>query len=242
MLPMADMLNAKPTGASANLYALDDGSFKMQTVCAVPAGSEIFNTYGARPNSELLLRYGYVCSFNPADASAITLGEMFRALEDEAAEGGGGSCGLAAARARVRIYHLRRRGSLSASVDEHDGPPFVPREVVLPVRFAPRIPREGVDYSKAAGGRTACGLLWRVAGGLSGARAVRRVALLRLRALAAGDTACRKLRATGAQADARIARRIRYANHVRAMEKILFTALKQDAKEFAAIAAARGER
>jgi hypothetical protein len=136
MLPMADMVNATPTGTSAHLFALGDGSFEMQTICAVSAGSEIFNTYGARPNSELLLRYGYVCTLNPADASAVSLEELFRALETTTPGDATGAGGLAAARARVRVRRLRQRGELSASVDAHDGPPFASREVVLPVRLA----------------------------------------------------------------------------------------------------------
>jgi hypothetical protein len=284
MLPMADMVNATPTGTSAHLFALGDGSFEMQTICAVSAGSEIFNTYGARPNSELLLRYGYVCSLNPADASAISLEELFKALETTPLGDIPGDGGLAAARARVRVRRLRQRGDLSAGADAQDGPPFASREVVLPVRLA-RSSHAGPDKASTGarttdspaaragavaapwlaaatsmgtvGGRTACATLWRAAGGGRGAAAVRAVAASRLNALAVADGADRTFSGeTTATAAAGVhdyddddgggggtatlaatgvaARRMRYARHVRAVETAIFSALEQDAGEYAA--------
>ncbi len=60
MVPMADMLNARPGDYhNARLFYLPD-QLEMRSTCEVKAGEQIFNTFGDPPNSDLLRRYGYV--------------------------------------------------------------------------------------------------------------------------------------------------------------------------------------
>ncbi|KAG9096289.1 hypothetical protein FS749_008784 [Ceratobasidium sp. UAMH 11750] len=59
MVPMADMLNARYAGENAKLF-YEPNVLKMITTKPIPAGEQIWNTYGDPPNSDLLRRYGYV--------------------------------------------------------------------------------------------------------------------------------------------------------------------------------------
>ncbi|KAG8693970.1 hypothetical protein FRC08_008784 [Ceratobasidium sp. 394] len=59
MVPMADMLNARYGGENAKLFYEPD-VLKMITTKPIPAGEQIWNTYGDPPNSDLLRRYGCV--------------------------------------------------------------------------------------------------------------------------------------------------------------------------------------
>jgi SET domain-containing protein 6 len=59
MVPLADTLNAHSQLCNAHLEQEDDGSLVMRATSAIPAGGQIYNTYGDFPNSDLLRRYGY---------------------------------------------------------------------------------------------------------------------------------------------------------------------------------------
>ncbi|KAF8598809.1 SET domain-containing protein [Ceratobasidium sp. AG-I] len=59
MVPMADMLNARYGGENAKLF-YEPTVLKMISTKPIPAGEQIWNTYGDPPNSDLLRRYGYV--------------------------------------------------------------------------------------------------------------------------------------------------------------------------------------
>jgi hypothetical protein len=50
------------------------GKISLVTRTAMNAGAEIFNNYGAKPNSELLLGYGFTLPANPDDTIALKIG------------------------------------------------------------------------------------------------------------------------------------------------------------------------
>lgn len=61
MVPMADMLNAHTRLHNAHLCHTDDNIvLEMRSTKKIPKGTQIYNTYGELPNSDLLRRYGYV--------------------------------------------------------------------------------------------------------------------------------------------------------------------------------------
>lgn len=62
------------TSTSSSSSDQDKGSLTIVLDEAVPAGSQVFNTYGAKSNEELLLGYGFVLTPpNPADILALKL-------------------------------------------------------------------------------------------------------------------------------------------------------------------------
>jgi SET domain len=172
MIPMADMLNATPTGTTAHLFqgrqlslsSLPD--LEMQTTKSVPLGAEVLNTYGERPDSELLVRYGYVSPAqappNPSNAAALSAADLFAATQPTG--------GLGSARARLRISRLRATGQLPRIGSGYDLP-FSVRELVF---VDGRMAREvfGGDAVREAVARRLAGLArgdaaekrWRVAG------------------------------------------------------------------------------
>ncbi|KAG8890370.1 hypothetical protein FRB98_008945 [Tulasnella sp. 332] len=58
MTPFADLLNARYGCDNAHLYY--DSTLQMIATEDIPAGTQIWNTYGEPPNSDLLRRYGHV--------------------------------------------------------------------------------------------------------------------------------------------------------------------------------------
>lgn len=61
MVPLADTLNAHTKLCNAHLCHPDeDGYLEMRSIKQIPKGSQIYNSYGELPNSDLLRRYGYV--------------------------------------------------------------------------------------------------------------------------------------------------------------------------------------
>lgn len=50
-----------------------DGSLDLIIHEPVPAGTECFNNYGPKPNSELILGYGFAIPFNPDDTILLSL-------------------------------------------------------------------------------------------------------------------------------------------------------------------------
>ncbi|GAA5944299.1 hypothetical protein JCM3775_003319 [Rhodotorula graminis] len=84
LFPGIDMLNHRPTAKvtwSSDVHAEvassdgegDKGSLTIVLDEDVPAGEQVFNTYGAKSNEELLLGYGFVLPSNPADFHALKL-------------------------------------------------------------------------------------------------------------------------------------------------------------------------
>ncbi|PVG02510.1 SET domain-containing protein [Serendipita vermifera] len=59
MVPMADILNARYGCNNAKLFHEKD-VLRMVSTELIPAGSQIWNTYGDPPNSDLLRQYGHV--------------------------------------------------------------------------------------------------------------------------------------------------------------------------------------
>ena len=77
MVPFWDMLNhAPPCSASVRLNHDPERGLQMITVRAVKKGEEVFNTYGALRNAELLRRYGFVLARNPHGGTTVGLDEV----------------------------------------------------------------------------------------------------------------------------------------------------------------------
>lgn len=83
LIPGVDALNharAQPVSwvvtapSSASTANTSHGSISLVTHSASKAGSEIFNNYGAKPNSELLLGYGFTLPANPEDTIVLKIG------------------------------------------------------------------------------------------------------------------------------------------------------------------------
>jgi hypothetical protein len=51
-----------------------DGNISLMTHTTLKAGTEIFNNYGPKPNSELLLGYGFTLPANPDDTIVLKIG------------------------------------------------------------------------------------------------------------------------------------------------------------------------
>ena len=82
MVPFWDMLNHRePAEASVRLdYDEATSRLRMIAVKPVAAGEEVFNTYGALGDDELLRRYGFVMRRNPHGGGAeVTLREVVEA-------------------------------------------------------------------------------------------------------------------------------------------------------------------
>lgn len=57
LIPLADLLNGDPVKNNARLF--HGKRFEMRAMVAIACGSQIWNTYGDLPDSDLLRRYGY---------------------------------------------------------------------------------------------------------------------------------------------------------------------------------------
>ena len=82
MVPFWDMLNHRePAAASVTLnHDPETGMLQMIAVKPVRAGAEVFNTYGAAGDSELLRRYGFVMRRNPhGGGSTVGVRELMAA-------------------------------------------------------------------------------------------------------------------------------------------------------------------
>jgi SET domain len=147
LLPFADFLNSTPTGVNARLYYGEDGSLEMATTSVVRRGAELINSYGARANAELATRYGYVADDNPADALALSVGELCaaaRAVSEDAT-------------AAVRLRHTAARAARAGRLPPRGAlaqAPFAVREAVVVV----------ARRRRAVGGfgDVECGVLWDV--------------------------------------------------------------------------------
>ena len=86
LIPGIDVLNharAQPvtwlvTSSASASSALAPGAISLVTHNASNPGSEIFNNYGAKPNSELLLGYGFTLPANPDDTIVLKIGGILR--------------------------------------------------------------------------------------------------------------------------------------------------------------------
>ncbi|KAH7108263.1 SET domain-containing protein [Auriculariales sp. MPI-PUGE-AT-0066] len=59
MVPIADILNARTGSNNARLFQEKD-SLRMVAIAPIPAGAQVWNTYGECANQDLLRKYGYV--------------------------------------------------------------------------------------------------------------------------------------------------------------------------------------
>lgn len=227
MLPMADQLNARPIGTSAHLfYADSEGSFEMQAIRDIEDGEEILNTYGARPNSELLLRYGYVSKPNPSNAIAFSAEELFSAWKSR--QDSLGDCGgVSRARTVLAIRFLRRRGDIPPRGKIEDEP-FAISEALFPVTLTDNSNENGEDGVNVP----ACGSLLSV----FGSETVRITTERRLRMLDEAERSdediCLAIASNKGLRSfevARTRRRIHMAKVVRRLEKAGLVALRDSA-------------
>jgi hypothetical protein len=66
--PMIDMANHQSMGAKADVsFEYFSNAYSLATTDAVPSGEELYISYGARSNDQLLQYYGFVESDNPHD-------------------------------------------------------------------------------------------------------------------------------------------------------------------------------
>jgi len=115
LIPGVDALNharAQPvswvvTSSSASAPA----AISLVTHNASNPGSEIFNNYGAKPNSELLLGYGFTLPANPDDTILLKIG----GARDPTTTAATAAAAAAAAAARVR-YEVGREAHGAAAV------------------------------------------------------------------------------------------------------------------------------
>jgi protein-histidine N-methyltransferase len=64
LVPVADMLNHRLPKQTSWYYCDRTGGFVIEALKEVPAGSEIFDSYGQKCNSRFLLNYGFVLPNN----------------------------------------------------------------------------------------------------------------------------------------------------------------------------------
>ena len=107
----------------------DDAFLTMEAVAAVPAGAEVFNTYGSRSNAVLLHMYGFTLPSTPHDACRVDATLVARALR-EALPG--------AATLPSRLALAAQAGLLESAAMDDDGDGFelragepLPRELLL---------------------------------------------------------------------------------------------------------------
>lgn len=74
MVPLADMLNHRTSHNNARLF-YEPEQLEMRATKAIAAGTQVYNTYGDRPNSDLLRQYGFVDDVNDHDTVEIS-GEL----------------------------------------------------------------------------------------------------------------------------------------------------------------------
>ncbi len=124
LIPGVDALNharAQPVSwivtssdASASVHAIS-----LVTHSASNRGSEIFNNYGAKPNSELLLGYGFTLPANPEDTIVLKIGgargSTTSAASSDAAVNTAAPAGAAQAAARA-CYEVGRGAHGAAAV------------------------------------------------------------------------------------------------------------------------------
>ena len=74
LLPCIDVFNHRR--AEQVIWFTDYKTSDVQMLHEAPikAGEEVFNNYGAKPNDELLLGYGFVLQDNPEDALSLVMG------------------------------------------------------------------------------------------------------------------------------------------------------------------------
>ena len=101
LIPGIDALNharAQPVSwvVTSSSPSSSASAISLVTHNASNPGSEIFNNYGAKPNSELLLGYGFTLPANPEDTIMLKIG----GTRDNAASA---AAGAAAARARYEV-------------------------------------------------------------------------------------------------------------------------------------------
>ncbi|KAF8602390.1 SET domain-containing protein [Ceratobasidium sp. AG-I] len=64
---------AKDSGNTAHNIPHSDGRLDLLLHDSIPAGTECFNNYGPKPNSELILGYGFALPSNPDDTILLSL-------------------------------------------------------------------------------------------------------------------------------------------------------------------------
>lgn len=65
LVPMADMLNHRLPKQTSWYYCDRQKGFVIKSMKEIPAGHEVFDSYGQKCNSRFLLHYGFVLPNNP---------------------------------------------------------------------------------------------------------------------------------------------------------------------------------
>ena len=65
LAPFADMLNHRLPKQTVWNYLQSEGCFIIESLGDLPAGCEVFDSYGRKCNSRYLLNYGFVVTDNP---------------------------------------------------------------------------------------------------------------------------------------------------------------------------------
>jgi len=72
LVPLADMLNHEATAGVGNLIDVDGkGYFTINATRDYEQGAQVFDSYGARSNYDLLKSYGFVLENNPFDSATL---------------------------------------------------------------------------------------------------------------------------------------------------------------------------
>lgn len=88
LLPGIDILNHLPShpvswiSSPSHLPSTSAGMVTVQVHQPIPAGHEVFNNYGDKPSSELLLAYGFIICDLPTDTFPLKLGGVPPALAE----------------------------------------------------------------------------------------------------------------------------------------------------------------
>lgn len=81
IVPLADILNHKTGYNNARLF-MEKDQLQMIAVKDIPAGEQIFNTYGEIGNAELLFKYGYLDDPNPFSSVEIHINDFFDFVDE----------------------------------------------------------------------------------------------------------------------------------------------------------------
>lgn len=72
MVPFADLLNHKTGCNNARLF-FEDSLLSMRCIRDCAKGEQLYNTYGELGNTDLLLKYGFICRGNTLDDFTVSL-------------------------------------------------------------------------------------------------------------------------------------------------------------------------
>lgn len=81
IVPLADILNHKTGHNNARLF-MEKDQLQMIAIKDIPAGEQVYNTYGDIGNAELLFKYGYLDDPNPFSSVEIHINDFFDFIDE----------------------------------------------------------------------------------------------------------------------------------------------------------------